>query len=261
MQSSKTVVVTGAARGIGAAAALELARAGITPVLFVRSPESARPLLDSIGKLGANASVFKCDVSSLTEVEAAIAQTLERHGSIDGIVNNAGQIDPIGKLAETDPAEWRRALEVNLLGAYHVARAAIPAMATAKRGLVINISSGAAHKARLGWSAYCSAKAGLFMLTRAIATDYAEEGIVAIGFQPGLVDTDMQSRIRSSGINEISQLRREDLAPADRAGRAIAWLCKEAPRQFNGTDTVLKDLLAIAGASEFIMQPTPLETT
>ncbi|WP_232080600.1 SDR family oxidoreductase [Variovorax sp. SRS16] len=260
MPSSKIVVVTGAARGIGAAAALELARAGITPVLFVRSPEAARPVLDSIDQLGANASVCQCDVSSPTEVEAAMAQTLERHGRIDGIVNNAGQIDPIGRLAETDPVVWRKALEVNLLGAYHVARAAIPAMVAAKRGLVLNISSGAAHQARLGWSAYCSAKAGLFMLTRAIATEYAEEGIVAIGFQPGVVDTEMQSRIRSSGINEISRLRRDELAPADRAGRAIAWLCKEVPRQFNGTDTVLKDLLAIAGASEFIMRPMPLET-
>jgi NAD(P)-dependent dehydrogenase (short-subunit alcohol dehydrogenase family) len=203
--------------------------------------------------------VCQCDVSSLPEVEAAMAQTLERHGRIDGIVNNAGQIDPIGKLAETDPAVWRKALEVNLLGAYHVARAAIPAMTAAKRGLVLNISTGAAHQARLGWSAYCSTKAGLYMLTRAIATEYAEEGILAIGFQPGVVDTDMQSRIRSSGINEISKLRREDLAPADRAGRAIAWLCRDAPSQFNGTDTVLKDLLAIADASEFIMRPTLLE--
>jgi NAD(P)-dependent dehydrogenase (short-subunit alcohol dehydrogenase family) len=85
----------------------------------------------------------------------------QRLGSIDILVNNAGVIEPIGALVQSDPAAWRRSIEVNLLGAYHTAHATLPRMLEAGKGTVINISSGAAHRPLEGWSAYCSAKAGL----------------------------------------------------------------------------------------------------
>src|SRR5207249_1406644 len=97
-----------------------------------------------------------------------------------------------------------------LIGAYHAARATLPRMLEAGKGTVINISSGAAHHPLEGWSAYCSAKAGLAMLTSAIALECADAGVRVFGLSPGVIDTDMQAAIRASGISQIRQI---DLAP------------------------------------------------
>ena len=86
-------------------------------------------------------------------------------------------------------------------------------MVEAGKGTVINISSGAAHSPLEGWSAYCSAKAGLAMLTNTIALECADAGVRVFGLAPGVIDTDMQASIRASGISRISQIRRIDLAP------------------------------------------------
>ncbi|MGE0805393.1 MAG: SDR family oxidoreductase [Burkholderiaceae bacterium] len=250
MKPSKVVIVTGAGRGIGAAAAVELARAGLTPVLFVRSPDAAKPVADAVRQAGAaDCSVQACDVADSEQVAAAVARTLERHSALHALVNNAGQVDPIGRLSDTDPAQWRRAFEVNLFGAYHMVHAVLPAMVAAGGGYVLNLSSGAAHTARIGWSAYCGSKAALWMLTRSIVAEYESDGIVATGLQPGFVDTEMQGKIRRAGLNEISKLRREDLAPAANVGRAIAWLCDQVPRQFHGLDITINDVKAAAGTA------------
>lgn len=246
------VIVTGASRGIGAATCIELSRAGAVPVLFVRSASSALETVEAIRALGQACDVEPCDVANYDSVKAAIQRTLARHGAIGAVVNNAGQIDPIGRLTETDPANWAHAVQVNLVGAYHLAHAALPAMCAAGGGIIINLSSGAAHTARLGWSAYCSAKAGLYMLTRAIATEYGGDGVLSVGFQPGVVDTDMQGQIRKSGINEISKLRREDLASPQVVARAISWLCMEQPREFHGLDVTMKEVMANERAKAFI---------
>jgi NAD(P)-dependent dehydrogenase (short-subunit alcohol dehydrogenase family) len=103
-----------------------------------------------------------------------VDETEQRLGSIDILVNNAGIIEPIGTLVQSDPAAWARSIEVNLVGAYHTARATLPRMLEACKGTVINISSGAAHRPLEGWSAYCSAKAGLAMLTNAIALEHSQ---------------------------------------------------------------------------------------
>jgi NAD(P)-dependent dehydrogenase (short-subunit alcohol dehydrogenase family) len=92
-------------------------------------------------------------------------------------------------------------------------------------GTIVNLSSGAARNAMEGWSAYCSGKAGLAMLTQCVAKEYGDRGIRAFGFAPGVVDTDMQVSIRASGINPVSQIPRENLAPPEEPGWAIAWLC------------------------------------
>jgi len=105
-----------------------------------------------------------------------VDETDQRLGNIDILVNNAGIIEPIGALVQSDPAAWRRSTEVNLVGAYHTAHATLPRMLGAGKGTVINISSGAAHHPLEGWSAYCSAKAGLAILTSAIALEHSRIG-------------------------------------------------------------------------------------
>jgi NAD(P)-dependent dehydrogenase (short-subunit alcohol dehydrogenase family) len=248
MTPQKTAFITGAARGIGAATALALARRSISPVLAVRDPSSAQYVAASVRELGVACTVVACDVADAASVQAAIAQTMQERGRLDIVVNNAGQIDPIGHVAETAPGQWARAITVNLVGCYHVAHASLPWLMR-NGGVIVNLSTGAAHTPREGWSAYCSSKAGLAMFTRCLALEYTAHGISVYGLQPGLVDTDMQGRIRGSGMNEISRVPREKLAPPDRSAQLIAWLADERPGDLAGQDLTVNDapLMARAG--------------
>jgi 3-oxoacyl-[acyl-carrier protein] reductase len=238
--SRRTALITGASRGIGAAVAVALARRGIVPVLAVREPASAAEAAQAVEDLGVPALVVPCEVTDYESVKAAVQATLDRWGRLDAVVNNAGQIEPIGQLAETDPAAWARTVAVNLVGCYHVAHAAMAALLQA-RGVVVNVSSGAAYTPREGWSAYCSSKAALVMLTRSLHQEYAARGLSTYGLQPGQVDTRMQELIRASGMNEVSRVRREQLAPAGLSAGVIAWLVDTQPRDLLGQDLSVRD--------------------
>jgi NAD(P)-dependent dehydrogenase (short-subunit alcohol dehydrogenase family) len=234
----KVIIVTGASRGIGAASAASLAKAGATVVLAARDAALTKQIAQSIG---ASASARACDVSDYTAVEALVADTQSRFGRLDALINNAGVIEPIASIADSDPAAWARAIEINLTGAYHAIRAVLPGMIAAGGGTIVNVSSGAAIRPLEGWSAYCSGKAGLHMLTRAIALETAGQGIRVFGFQPGTTDTDMQVLIRASGINPVSRIPRGNLTPVALPAAAIAYLCTKAADDLNGQEFSLND--------------------
>lgn len=228
----KVALVTGASRGIGLSAARALAAAGATVVSLARSlPETG---------LGEPHRAHACDVADWDAVAALVAETAGRFGGIDIVVNNAGVVAPIGRLGDTDPAAWNRNIAINLGGPYNVVRAALPGL-LARRGTVINISSGAAHRPVEGWSAYCAGKAGLAMLTGMLALEYGGEGLRVFGLQPGVVDTEMQVQIRASGINEVSRLKREDLAKPEDPARAIVYLCGADADDLAGRELTIRD--------------------
>lgn len=236
----RIAVITGAARGIGAATAVALARRGIVPVLAVRDSDKARDVVEAIATLGHECHVESCDISNATQVQRLVDNVLRAYGRIDIVVNNAGQIAPIGMISDTRPDEWAAAIGTNLIGPYLLLRAALPAL-QASRGTVVNLSSGAAHAPRDGWSAYCSAKAGLAMLTRCIDSEYREHGIAAFSIQPGMVDTGMQAEIRRSGMNEVSRIPREKLALPETAASIVAWLADRRPVDLIGHELDARD--------------------
>src|SRR5436305_13587705 len=102
---------------------------------------------------GGQACGVACDVADYAAVEAAIGQTVRRFGQPDILINNAGVIEPIGALAETDPAAWTRNIGINLIGGYNAVRATLPDMLAGGGGTIINVPSGAAHRTLPGWSA------------------------------------------------------------------------------------------------------------
>ncbi len=246
--AGKIALVTGAGRGIGRAAALELCRLGAETALAVRRPEAAQ---ETIAASGGRAFAIACDVRDGPRVEAVIAEIEARCGGLDLVINNAGVITPIALLGEGDPAAWRALIETNLIGAYHVLRYAIPALVRRGGGTIVNLSSGAAHSPFEGWSAYCASKAALAMLTQMAHAEYGQAGVRCMGFGPGVVDTDMQGEIRRSGINRVSQLPQTSLAPAEGPARAIAWLCTPAAEAWAGREISLRDpaFRAAAGLS------------
>ena len=229
--SGKTALVTGGNRGIGLAAVRELARAGARVTFTARSQANADAALR---ELDGTAEARVCDVTD----RAGMAALLEP--GVDILVNNAGVIGPIGRITEVDPAEWARNIEVNLTAAFAATQSALRGMLERGGGTVVNLSSGAARNAMEGWSAYCSGKAGLAMLTQCIAKEYGDQGIRAFGFAPGVVDTDMQVAIRASGINPVSQIPRGNLAPPEEPAWAIAWLCTPEADSFAGQEVDIR---------------------
>ena len=131
-------------------------------------------------------------------------------------------------------------IQINLVGAYNVVRAVLDGMLAAGGGTIINVSSGAAHRPLDGWSAYCAGKAGLAMVTRSLALE-TRKGIRIFGFSPGTIDTDMQVKIRASGMNPISQIPRGDLAPVEHAVRGLLYLCDHASDDLIGQDVSIRD--------------------
>jgi NAD(P)-dependent dehydrogenase (short-subunit alcohol dehydrogenase family) len=237
----KIILVTGASRGIGAAAAAALFEAGATVVLIARDSMRLADIARTIALAGGTVSSRGCDVSDYRQVASLVDEMIDRYGRIDGLINNAGVIEPIALIADSDPAVWARNIDINLTGAYHAIRAVLPGMLMAGGGTIVNVSSGAAIRPLDGWSAYCSAKAGLHMLTRAVAQETAGKGIRVFGFQPGTTDTDMQVSIRASGVNPVSQIPRANLTPVAHPAAAIVYLCTAAADDLNGQEFSLRD--------------------
>lgn len=237
----KTALVTGASRGLGEGVARALAAEGAAVMLVARDGALAARVAGEIAAAGGRAEGLACDVSDYGAVEQVVARTRARLGGLDILVNNAGVIDPIAEVATSDPAAWARSITINLVGAYNVVRAVLPSMLAGGGGTIVNVSSGAAYRPLEGWSAYCSGKAGLAMLTRAIALETPGKGIRVFGFSPGTIDTDMQVKIRASGMNMISRIPRADLSPVAHAVQGLVYLCDPASDDLIGEDASMRD--------------------
>lgn len=236
--TEKTVMITGASRGIGAAAARVFADAGWRVALLARSTTEISALAD---QMGAAAMALPCDVADPVAVEAAVQTVVARWGRLDALINNAGMIDPIARIETASAADWGRAIDVNLKGVFYGLRAAIPVMKAAGQGTIITVSSGAAHNPLEGWSAYCAAKAGAAMLTRAAHLEEAAHGLRIMGLSPGTVATDMQVRIKASGINPVAQLDPSVHIPAEWPAKCLLWMCGPGGDDWLGKEISLRD--------------------
>lgn len=238
--NKKTIVVTGASRGLGAATARIAAELGARVVLTARSEKDLRQVATDINDAGGEALLVPGDLARAEDCQRVVQETISNFGELNTIVNNASVLHPIASLADGDPGAWFHNVEVNLLGPYYLVHFALPHL-RAQKGKVINVSSGAAVRAIVGWSAYCVSKAGLNHLTRLLATE--EPDIVAVTFRPGKVDTEMQATIRREGkagmpVEEHAQYIRfyeeGELLQPELPGRALAVLALYAPAEWSG---------------------------
>ena len=227
-------LVTGAARGIGAAIAHRLAADGATLTLLGRQAESLQRLATELP--GAGHAVVVADVSDAQAVAAAFAQARAAHGPLAILVNNAGQAESAPFL-KTTPELWQRMLNVNLTGSYLCAQAALPDMLAAGWGRIVNIASTAGQKGYAYVSAYVAAKHGVIGLTRALALEVARKGVTVNAVCPGYTETDI---LRESVANIVAKTGRspeaaraefaagnpqQRIVQPDEVADAVRWLC------------------------------------
>ena len=236
----KTIVITGASQGIGEATARHFADLGATVVMAARNQDRLDAIARDISATGGRALPMACDVSRPRDVQNLIADAVDATGRVDVLVNNAGVIDPIARLADSDPVAWGHVADINFKGVYHGLRYAIPAMLERDGGTIVNLSSGAATSELEGWSHYCATKAAVLALTSVADKEYRDQGIRVIGLSPGTVATEMQTQIKASGINPVSRLEPDAHISPDWVARAIAWLTTPEADAHLGTDFSIK---------------------
>ena len=234
----KTVVITGASRGIGEATAEVFAAAGAKVGLLARSSGAIKEIARRIGD---NALAFPCDVSDFASLESAIRQVEVAFGPTDVLINNAGAVEPISHLADADPEAWGKVIDINLKGVFYGMRAVMPSMIDRGEGTIITISSGAAHGPVEAWSHYCASKAGAAMLTRCADKEAGAAGLRIMGLSPGTVATQMQKEIKASGINPVSQLDWSVHIPAEWPAKALLWMCGSDADEYIGSEISLRD--------------------
>ena len=225
--------VTGGGRGIGRAASLALAEQGAAVAVVSRRQTEIDQVAEEIRSQGGRSVAALLDVSNWDMVDWAAKQIEHTLGPIDILVNNAGLLEPLGRLWETEPGAWARVIDVNLTGAHFCMRAVLPGMIQRGRGVIVNISSGAATFPAPGWSAYAASKAGLDHLTRSLAVDLKGTPIRTYSLHPGITESKMQDILRSATPDQLPPERSQFFVDQKRAGkvldpevpaRAIVWM-------------------------------------
>jgi NAD(P)-dependent dehydrogenase (short-subunit alcohol dehydrogenase family) len=220
--TNKVVFITGAASGIGRAAALAFAAEGARVAILDRSEEALQKVETSVKDVGGEVLAIACDVSSPDQVEAAIKQLIDRFGRLDIAFNNAGVENKAAPVHEIDLAEWDRILGINLRGTFICMKHELAQMVKQGGGVVVNTSSGAGIRGVAGGAAYAASKHAIIGLTRSAALDYAKQNIRVNAVLPGNIETPMMDRFTGGDIQKAI-----DLEPVGRLGKPeeIAGLC------------------------------------
>jgi NAD(P)-dependent dehydrogenase (short-subunit alcohol dehydrogenase family) len=197
----KVVVVTGAATGIGRASAEALAAAG-GKVVLGDLDETGAAVAEAIG---GDASFVLADVRSSDDVRKLVRAAVDRHGRLDGIVNNAA-VAIHGSAGEMSEEDWQRVLDVNLSGVWRGMRFAIPEMLSAGGGSIVNMSSVQSLVGFVGWAGYAASKGGINGLTQQAAVEYASKGIRVNAIIPGTILTEMNERIMQGSVDPQAQM-------------------------------------------------------
>ncbi|MGB8479816.1 MAG: SDR family oxidoreductase [Acidobacteriaceae bacterium] len=250
---NKVAFITGAGAGIGAGIAERFSEAGAAVVLFDINGESAEQISRKIEHSGHGRSlVLQGDVSSETDVKAAVEQTIEKFGTVDVLVNNAG-IDVASRVPDMSASAWDRVLAVNLKGAFLFSKHVIPQM-RGRGGAIVNISSVHAFVSYECYAAYDASKAGLIALTRTLAIDHGCDRIRVNAICPGYISTPMTDEwLKEQPDPEATLKEVLSFHPLGRMGTmrdvadAALFLASDASAFISGTYLVVDGALTVAG--------------
>lgn len=238
--TDKVVFITGAAGGIGRAAALAFAAEGARVAILDRSADALEEVKTSVKNAGAEVMAIACDVSSPEQVQAAVRQIVDRFGRLDVAFNNAGVENKAAPVHEIDLAEWDRILDINLRGTFVCMKHELAQMVKQGGGVVVNTSSGAGIRGVAGGAAYAASKHAIIGLTRSAALDYAKQNIRVNAVLPGNIETPMMDRFTGGDIQKAI-----DLEPVGRLGKpeeiaeSVLWMASDLGGFVTGAATVI----------------------
>lgn len=192
--AEKVVIITGAGRGIGRAAALLFASEGARLALVDINEESGEAAAEEVRLQGGEAIYVKTDLTHSAQVKKMADTVVEKYGRIDVLYNNAG-INHFGKVTDADEAAWDRVMAVNAKSVFLTCKFVIPIMAKQKKGVIINTGSAASLVGLANLSAYTASKGAVLQLTRNMALDYAKDGIRVNAICPGVTATEMTEQV------------------------------------------------------------------
>ena len=231
----RVTFVTGASRGIGAAIAIELARAGASVAFTYRSSRSgAEETAKRITELGGESLILKLDVSDLSAVDAAVKEVVDKRGKLDVLVNNAG-VAKDQLLVRMKPEDFDEVIATNLRGTWNVSRAVIRPMLRARWGRIVNLSSVVATLGNPGQTNYAASKGGVEAMTRSLAREVGSRGITVNAIAPGFIDTEMTRDLPEAvvaGMLERIPLGR--LGTGEDVARVVRFLVSEEASYITG---------------------------
>jgi NAD(P)-dependent dehydrogenase (short-subunit alcohol dehydrogenase family) len=234
--TGRIALVTGAARGIGRAAALRLAEAG-ADIAVSDVQSEVEETAEQIRKRGRRATAAVFDVSDPGQVEAGVRQLRAALGDIDILVSNAGIVNNIAPLTKMTHDRWQREIAVNLTGAFNMIQAVIGPMLDRKWGRIIVMSSGAAHGGLHRQAAYAASKAGLIGLVQTVTLEHARHGITCNAILPGLIETEtvqqMPEEIREAARANTPARR---LGTMEEVAHLIAFVASDQAGFINGAE-------------------------
>ena len=236
----RTALITGASRGIGAACAEALARAGVRLVLCSRGPESLTNLAESLRtNLAADVFAFTCDVRNAEAVERSISEIPDSFSSVDILINNAGLARSFAALHEQPVEDFEEMVDTNVKGLLYVTRAVVPGMVERGRGHVVNIGSTAGHEVYPNGAVYCATKHAVAAITRGLKLDLHGTPIRVTTVDPGMVETDF-SLVRFRGDSERAAKVYANTRPlvAGDVAEAVLW-CLSRPDRVNIAEIIM----------------------
>jgi NAD(P)-dependent dehydrogenase (short-subunit alcohol dehydrogenase family) len=263
MFHGKVAIVTGAARGIGKATALALARQGAQVAGVDIDAESVQQTAAAVQQLGVAALASTIDVADPSQVNTMVEQVVVRLGRVDFLVNNAYISGGYAPVPETTDEVWNRVIAVNLTGYFNCARAAARVMIAQGGGAMVNLSSGAGLRGSISAGVqYSASKAGIIGLTKGLAADLAPQGIRVNCIAPGLIDTGLSAPGRWSGWTraEVERYAARDIA-LGRAGEpediadVVTFLLSDAARYMTGEVIVVDGGASLAHKRKKEIQP------
>jgi NAD(P)-dependent dehydrogenase (short-subunit alcohol dehydrogenase family) len=189
--ANQVALITGGGRGLGRAFAESLAQAGAAVAIVARSEVQLQDAAHAIEHAGGRSLTFTADVTDRQAIEQVVAEIERQWGYIDLLINNAGSLRTLGPIAEIDPDEWWREVEINVRGTLLCTRAVLPGMVARGRGRIINMASAAGLQALPAGSAYCLSKAAVIRFSESLAIENSSRGVCAFAMHPGNVRTTM----------------------------------------------------------------------
>jgi NAD(P)-dependent dehydrogenase (short-subunit alcohol dehydrogenase family) len=238
--TGKVAFITGAASGIGRAAAIAFAAEGARVAIVDRARSALEETEEAVKVAGGDVLAIACDVSSPEQVEAAVKQVVERFGRLDIAFNNAGVENKAAPLHEIELGEWDRILGINLRGTFVCMKHEIAQMVSQGGGVVVNTSSGAGIRGVAGGAAYAASKHAIIGMTRSAALDYAKKNIRVNAVLPGNIETPMMDRFTGGDVQKAI-----DLEPVGRLGKpeeiaeAVLWMTSDLGGFVTGSSIVV----------------------